>query len=195
MSHYFAKKPTSPSNESTITKIIDNRSFTFQTDSGVFSASKIDLGGKLLATSSKVLENQSVLDLGCAYGVVGIVVKRRVPSCTLTMVDINSRAVQLAIRNAKANNVEAVTTQSDGFEKIKDKKFDVILFNPPFSAGKKIWEPLIEESKNHLKENGSLQVVCRYSKGGKTVEKILQNSFDSVEVLDRKSGFRVFIAQ
>ncbi|MEK7219881.1 MAG: methyltransferase, partial [candidate division NC10 bacterium] len=54
---------------------------------------------------------------------------------------------------------EAKAIHSNGFEKI-DKLFDVILLNPPQSAGKELCFKLIEDSKSHLSASGNLQLVA-----------------------------------
>ncbi|MBP5187397.1 MAG: methyltransferase, partial [Clostridiales bacterium] len=56
-----------------------------------------------------------LLDLGCGYGPIGIIMKRVFPSMEVTMVDINHRAIELAKQNAEANSVKCVDVHpSDG---------------------------------------------------------------------------------
>ena len=95
----------------------------------------------------------------------------------VVLTDINSRAVKIARMNKKRNRVENVSfVQGDMFEKVKGK-FDTILFNPPQTAGKSICFQMIEKSKDFLKEGGTLQLVARHNKGGKSLSgKIIQKS-------------------
>ena len=61
------------------------------------------------------------------------------PKGHVTMVDINERAVELSVENAKRNGINNVTIlQSDLLEQVKDQKFDAVLTNPPIRAGKEI---------------------------------------------------------
>ena len=72
--------------------------------------------------------------------------------------------------------------------------FDVILSNPPQTAGKELCFKLIEESKNYLKYNGSLQLVARHKKGGNTLSKKMEEVFGNVKVIAKKSGYFVYLS-
>src|SRR3989338_634412 len=69
---------------------------------------------------------------------------------------------------------------------------DVIVFNPPQSAGKKLCMQMIYDAKEHLSFHGSLQVVARHNKGGETFSKYMQEVYGNVETLCRKGGYRVY---
>jgi 16S rRNA G1207 methylase RsmC len=62
------------------------------------------------------------------------------------------------------------------------------------AAGRKICYKIIEEAKKHLKKNGTLQLVARHQKGGKMLEKKMQEAFGNVEAIAKKSGFRVYLS-
>ena len=47
-----------------------------------------------------------MLDLGCGYGVIGIVLKKLYPNSAVTMAEINPRSLELAQENAQRNEVE-----------------------------------------------------------------------------------------
>lgn len=188
MEHYYSKKPTSELKPRTLSFVFRGNSYEFKTGSGVFSPKKIDLGTQVLLKYAEVNEGDELLDLGCGYGVVGIVFS---DIAKVTMTDINERAVSMAKENAKKNSANLTVVSGDGFESI-DKKFNVILLNPPQTAGKKLCFRLIEESKDYLKKEGSLQIVARHQKGGKQLEKHMEETFGNVEILGKKSGFRVY---
>lgn len=194
MTHYFDPKPQVTERTRRVTYIWQGQQLSFDTNSGMFSPRKVDTGSKVLAEYASIPKNAHVLDLGCAWGFVGILVALRHPDCNVTMTDINTRAVQYAKKNALRHQITAHIHVSDGFSALKEQTYDVILFNPPFSAGKAIWVPLIEKTYTHLKNGGSLQVVARHQKGGKSVEEILKRCFFSVTHLKTKSGFRVYMA-
>ncbi|MEK6947488.1 MAG: methyltransferase, partial [Nanoarchaeota archaeon] len=110
------------------------------------------------------------------------------------MTDINKRAVMLAKKNAELNNVKAEIYQGNLYEKIKDNDFDAVVSNPPNTAGKELCFRLIEESKNYLKQDGSLQIVARHNKGGKTLSKKMEEVFGNVKVIAKKSGYFVYMS-
>jgi 16S rRNA (guanine1207-N2)-methyltransferase len=190
MNHYFDSHPES---EETVTEVIvrmDGMELPFLSASGMFSVGKLDKGAHTLIKHAHIQNNQRVLDLGCSYGVVGICLAKQM-KIDVTLVDINQRAIKYARMNAKRNNVQATIKVSDGFKNI-EKQFDVILFNPPQHAGKKLCMDLISQAKNHLAPNGSLQVVCRHNKGGATFEAHMQEIYNNVETLVKTGGYRIY---
>ena len=192
MSHYFDPNPKSAHKKQEISGVIGDYRFSFKTDSNTFSPDKLDLGSTLLAESADPKPGERVLDLGCGWGLVGIAVAKRVQGIVLTMTDVNSRAVTCAKENALRNNIPAEIKVSDGFAALGDATFDLILFNPPFSAGKKIWQPIVVEAKERLSPGGRIMIVGRHSKGGRDTEQFLDELFDNVDTVSRQSGYRVY---
>lgn len=190
--HYFSKKPTGKKEIQEFECQVEGKNFKFKTGSGVFSKCHIDDGAFVLATKSKIKENSNILDLGCGWGPVGIIIASLHPSVTVTLSDINERAVELAQINAKENiNRPLKVVQSDGFESIKDN-FDTILLNPPQTAGRQRCKELIRQSKDHLKKEGDLIIVARAKKGGKTLAEFMKTLFNNVETIARKKGFHLY---
>jgi len=189
MPHYYDKNPRG---KERLNKI-SYKKFQFVTASGVFGKKRFDTGSEILVDNAFV--GRKVLDLGCGYGPVGIILAERNPDSSFLLADINSRAVALAKKNILLNNIRnAEARQSDGFEKIKEK-FDTILLNPPQSAGKRVCEKLIYDSREHLFKKGTLQVVVRRNKGGKIIEGIMRKAFGNIDVLAKKSGYWVYISK
>ena len=189
---YFVKKPTSRINKRAIAARLRGNEFSFVTGSSVFSPKRVDPGSALLINECRIKDGQSVLDLGCGYGPVGIAIKRAFPKTKVTLTDINDRAVGLAKENAKLNKVGVTAQQADGYGKLE--KFDVILLNPPQTAGKALCKRLIERAKDHLNPKGNLQIVARHNKGGKSYEAIMEQAFGNVDVVGRQSGYRIYIS-
>jgi len=192
MSHYFEAKQKSKFVPKEIKAILRGREFTFTTASGVFSIEHVDKGTKILVDYCEVPAEVKVLDLGCGYGVVGIAIKKCLPKTDVTMVDVNERAISLAKKNAEKNNVDVKILQGDLYEPIKDEKFDVILVNPPYVAGREVCYKIIEESIKHLNKKGTLQLVARHNKGGAMLEKKMKEVFGNVNTLAKKAGYRVY---
>ena len=194
MEHYYSAEQKSELNIKKIRQKIRNKSFEFYTASGVFSKEKIDKGTLVLAENMVIGKNAKILDIGCGIGVLGIVAAKLFDA-NVVMSDINKRAMILTAKNLKLNNVKAEIYQGNLYEKIKDNDFDVILLNPPQTAGKELCFQLIEQSKNHLRENGSLQIVARHNKGGKTLSKKMEEVFGNVKVIAKKSGYWVYLSE
>jgi len=196
-SHYFDKEPGVPSKKNIIKSRFSGLDFVFTTDSGVFSKNGIDFGSNLLLETAiedlKSLKRKelSVLDFGCGYGPVGIVLKRIFPDIILNMTDINERALELAAINASDNHVRYVNIfPSDAHEGV-DGKYDIILTNPPVRAGKKIVFKFYEKSFGLMKDNGIIYVVIQKKQGAPSSEEKLKELFGNCEIIGKKSGYRI----
>lgn len=162
---------------------------------GIFSKKYVDTGTEVLLKALfeclKIPENLEILDLGCGYGIIGITIAKMRPKSSITMVDVNPIAIKLARENAKINELSNVTIiKSDLYSQLEGKKFDLIVSNPPLAAGYKVVFPLIVGAKEHLRENGSLVLVLR--KGLNAIPKKMFETFGNVNLIIKKSGYRVF---
>src|SRR3989338_3986887 len=152
--NYFTEKPTSRLIIKQIKEILRDNEIELYTASGLFSPDQVDKGTKLLIEKSVIQENSKILDLGCGYGAIGISLKIIFPLIDLTLSDINERAVQITSRNLDFHKLNGKIIQRNGFEKINEN-FDIILLNPPQTAGKKICLKFLEMLKILL----NLQVI------------------------------------
>lgn len=202
MEHYFSEQPTSLFiKEKFETEVLGDK-VIINSGSGLFSLKKPDFGSELLIKTFKLPDtlsddkktNLEVLDLGCGYGIIGITLKKHYSDINVTMIDVNDRAIQLSKKNCDENDTECLVIKSDIFANpvLKDKKFDMILTNPPFSAGKKVCIEFIKQSFEHLNARGVLEVVAPHNKGGESLKKIMQETFDNVDELAKKRGYRVY---
>jgi len=189
--HYFTKTPTSEKNIQQFKVACMDHLFTFETASGLFSLDRLDKGSEEFLENMDIPHKGSVLDLGCGWGPIAIIIKTIHPQLEVVASDVNERAIQQTRRNAYLNDVELTAKQSDGFEKINES-FDVILLNPPQSAGKSLCLRLIKESKDHLHKGGSLQIVARTNKGGKSFCAFMEEEFGNCEKIGGGSGYSIY---
>jgi len=194
MEHYYSEKQSSVFLPKKIKVFAREKNFEFYTASGVFSKDRLDKGSELLLNNCIIKENFKILDLGCGYGVIGIVLKKIFPKTEVVMSDINERTIALSRINAKLNNVEVEVIKSNIYDKITGK-FDTIIVNPPQKAGKEICFAMIEKSKTYLKDKGLLQVVALHNKGGRTFEKKMKETFGNAREIAKKSGFMVYVSE
>ncbi len=190
--HYFSENPTSPEERGLIRATLRGLKLEFVTSNGVFSHRRIDNGTRLLVEFMEVPPAGRLLDLGCGYGVIGIVAARLSMGLDVTMTDVNPRAVALAAENATRNGVKAMVLRGSLYEPVGDRKFDAIVTNPPISAGMaRVVEPIISGAPAHLEACGSLQLVVQSNKGGRTVAAMMKKSFGEAHVLAKGGGYRV----
>lgn len=190
MPHYYSEKQQGPFEPFPLTIRLKDIEFTLYSASGVFSIKRLDKGTETLLTYCDLPALGSVLDLGCGYGVVGLATKLRRPDLSVTLSDVNERALRLARMNADHLHLDVTITKSDLFENLAS--FDCILVNPPYVAGRELLFKLIEHAQEHLNSGGALQLVARHQKGGKALEAKMQEVFGNVDVLGKKAGFRVY---
>ena len=189
MGQYFENSQLPSRIVKTKAKVLGN-DFIFCTDNGVFSKDGLDFGSRLLLESIPLEEvGGKVLDMGCGYGVFGIVLNK-ILSCEVDMVDVNLRALHLAERNCKENDCSKVNVfESNCYEKI-NSKYSSIITNPPIRAGKSIVYNIVMNAKDYLQDNGSLFLVIRKEQGAKSLIVDLQKIYH-VDVLAKKKGFYI----
>ena len=193
--HYFTRNPTSAGGPRTFSLMVRGYTLLFHTEAGVFSRERLDNGTKLMLQHLQIAPTDRVLDLGCGYGVVGVVAGKLAPQGPIILVDINERAVALARKNLQVNGIDnAEVYQSDGFEAIADQTFDVIALNPPIRTGLAVIYRLIEESAAHLAPGGSFYLVGRTQQGVLRLAKKMAKVFGQVEEVAKGGGYRVFVS-
>ncbi|MBD3164844.1 methyltransferase [Candidatus Woesearchaeota archaeon] len=194
MEHYFSKRPKSKHIEKLVFYRINSDEFKFRTSSSVFSRKKIDRGTDLLIKKCRIRKGSKILDIGCGYGAVGVVISKRHPDCRVIMTDINERALSLARKNLELNKTEAEVLRSDLYKNIRER-FDVILSNPPQTAGKKVCIDIINGAYDYLKKSGALQLVARHQKGGKSLSGKMEEVFGNTATLGRQSGYHLYYSK
>ncbi|MDY4002615.1 class I SAM-dependent methyltransferase [Streptococcus orisratti] len=186
---YYAENPDSAHDIHELKVTLLGDKFSFLTDSGVFSKKMIDFGSQLLLNNLHFSEGDTLLDVGCGYGPLGLALAK-VQGVKATMVDINNRALDLAKQNAEKNDVEAMILSSNIYESVSGY-FDHVISNPPIRAGKQVVHTIIEESKNHLLEDGDLTIVIQKKQGAPSAKAKMEEVFGNVEVVKKDKGYYI----
>jgi 16S rRNA (guanine1207-N2)-methyltransferase len=198
---YSTELPEVPLKLYTIPVSLRRHLFLFKTMNGVFSYKKLDLGTKVLIENMIIPEKSSlILDLGCGYGVIGIVIAYESPESSVYFIDINKRAIWCTKENIKLNlpelqsKLQVYTGNYFSPLKSKDIKFDAIYMNPPIRKGRKEFLNLFKSIQYYLKSNGSFQFVIRKKLGADFIYKFLINLYSAkqVRILCKRSGYWVF---
>ena len=151
----------------------------------------------LLAENLEIKKGQSVLEIGTGSGLVSMYASLLTDDVTAT--DINYNALELAEKNFKLNNINTIKLEfGDLFEPVKDKKFDVILFNTPYLPtdsddiinddlnyafdggldGRKVIDRFINQVSNHLNDKGIVQIIqSSLSDNDRTLHMFDRNGF------------------
>ena len=156
----------------------------------------------LLADNLEIKQGQSVLEIGTGSGIVAMYASRLTDNITVT--DINFDACELARKNFEDNGIENIEILFGNlFEPVKNRKFDVILFNTPYLPtendevlddnlnyafdggfdGRKVIDLFLNEVKNYLNDGGIVQLI----------QSSLCDNDKTLDILD-KQGFVAEIA-
>ena len=149
----------------------------------------------------------NILDLGTGSGVIGITLSKFYPNSLITISDISPKALKVANKNIKKHKVSNVNSiESNWFSGFKEeKKFDLILTNPPYIAKGDVhltnleinYEPsnalvsanngfsdifkIIDSAANFLKPQGKLFIEHGYTQADKVKNYLQKKYFDTIK--------------
>ena len=78
------------------------------------------------------LDGKEILDIGTGSGCIAISIAKNLPNSKVSALDISNDAIEVAKENAKLNSVSIEFINEDIFEYNSNKKYDVIVSNPPY---------------------------------------------------------------
>ncbi len=176
-----------------LTRIIQmnyrDRTLTFETQQDLFSPRYVDKGTIAMLETVSFMMDDIVLDLGCGYGVVGIVAAQAVKPENVFLVDVNPTAIEYSTLNAQRNYVTDIhILQSDVYEALGDIRFTKILCNPPYHTDFSIAKKIIEGGYRKLLPEGELILVTKRKEWYK--RKCI-SVFGGVKITE-KDGYYVF---
>ena len=120
--------------------------------------------------------SRATLDLGTGNGVQAL--SAATYSDNVVGTDLNPRAIEFAVFNARLNGIESVEWLcGDAFEPVKGRKFDLIVSNPPFFIGPSnqflfcdnsmdldcLCGQIARDAAAHLDEGGYFQMLCEWA--------------------------------
>ncbi|TXT66766.1 MAG: putative S-adenosylmethionine-dependent methyltransferase [Promethearchaeota archaeon] len=199
--HYSTRYPDVNLKVYTISESLRRHLYIFKTTTGVFSYRKIDLGTQVFVEHMEIPSEPSVLlDLGCGYGPIGMVLGYNSRESDIYFIDKNRRAIWCVKENIKINLPNARDRMhvraGDYFEALKDQsvRFDGIYMNPPLREGRDEFLRVFNEVPKYLNEKGFFEFVIRKKMGAPYIQKYFQNEFpnDQIDVMVKRSGYWVF---
>lgn len=146
---------------------LDGVELAISNHAGVFSREKLDIGARLFIDNLPVDERfETIVDLGCGNGVVGLMAAIKNPSSKLIFTDESYMAVESAISNfvnTFGESREAEFLQTDCLHGVPEDSVSLVLCNPPFHQDNAInddvaWQ-MFTEAKAALQQKGELWVI------------------------------------
>ncbi|MCI3861193.1 class I SAM-dependent methyltransferase [Lactococcus garvieae] len=165
-------------------------SLHFLTDAGVFSKNAIDYGSRVLLDNFQPEGAKTLLDVGCGYGTLALTLAKKY-GLKATLVDVNSRALDLAKKNADKNNIEVNDIFLSNIYDNVEGKFDAIISNPPIRAGKEVVHTILSDAYEHLNDDGHLTIVIQKKQGAPSAQKKMKNVFGNCEIVAKDKGYYI----
>jgi len=186
---YYEKNPKADHDIHELRVRLLDTPMTFLTDAGVFSKMMVDYGSQVLLNTLDLESDKTLLDVGCGYGPLGLTLGK-VFGVQATLIDINSRALDLARANAEKNQVNARIFQSNVYEDVEGN-FDYIVSNPPIRAGKSVVHEIIKGAFCHLEDQGSLTIVIQKKQGAPSAKAKMEEVFGNCQMLKKDKGYYI----
>lgn len=189
--HYFAERPETASRPGVVDLVLPDLHLRLETDRGMFSPDRIDLGTRiLLETVPAPPSGGDLLDLGCGYGPIALTMAGRSPQARVFGVDVNERALEVARRNATAAGLDTVRfIRADQID--PSLRFSAIWSNPPIRIGKKALHELLITWLSRLTPDGTAHLVVQKHLGSDSLQRwLIENGWPAERIASR-SSYRV----
>jgi 16S rRNA G1207 methylase RsmC len=189
--HFFTADPAVPSNRRSVTLALKDLTVKLDTDSGVFSADRVDRGTEILLESvPEAPASGELLDLGCGYGPIAVALAVRRPRARVWAVDVNNRALDLTRDNAARAGLTNVTTVRP--EQVpEDLEFRAIYSNPPIHVGKAALHELLLTWLPRLAPGGAAYLVVQKNLGSDSLATWLRAQGYPTSRLTSHLGYRI----
>ncbi len=177
----------------TIEYPFQGQKFEFDVAETLFSTFAIDHGTDILIRAIVSNKPKTILDLGCGYGPLGIILAKTNSQAEVTMVDSNLLAVRYTKYNLEKNNItNATVLGSVGLEAANDKVFDLIVSNIPAKIGDgAIKRDFILIPYAHLNPGGEMWVVV-VSALNRLIPKVCAENDIKVYEIRKRHGHTVY---
>jgi 16S rRNA (guanine1207-N2)-methyltransferase len=192
--HYFTAAPGTAARERQVSFSAAGREFTLTTARSVFSAERLDPGTAVLLRKAPLPDGRTeglLLDLGCGYGPITVVLAAVAPLAHVVAVDVNERARDLARRNAAALHLDSRVRVTAPDEVEENLLFDQIWSNPPIRVGKAELHEMLLRWLPRLKPDGVAWLVVAKHLGADSLSEWLVAQGYEVERHASQKGFRI----
>ncbi len=126
--------------------------------------------------------------MGLAYG-------KAYPELSIEMIDVNERALVLALENAEKNGIKNVDIhESNLYDAVKKTQYEIIISNPPIRAGKTLVHTILEKAFDYLAENGQLVIVIQKKQGAPSAQKKMEEVFGNCERIQWDKGYWILVS-
>jgi 16S rRNA (guanine1207-N2)-methyltransferase len=188
---YFAEEPAAAHRPGLVHVVLPGVHLALATDAGVFSPGRLDPGTRvLLDTAPPPPPEGNLLDLGCGYGPLALVLAARSPGAQVWAVDVNTRALELCARNAERAGLVNVHCAAPG-DPALPAAFGLIWSNPPIRIGKAALHELLARWLARLEPGGAAYLVVQRNLGSDSLQRWLAEEGWAADRFAARAGYRV----
>ena len=155
----------------------------------------------------------NILDLGTGTGAIALALASELTNSYVIAVDFSNKALDVAKKNAKENKISNVEfIQSDWYQNLDNKKFDIIVSNPPYidfcdddiTQEVKKYEPqsalfsqdngladiknIISQSHQYLNKNTRIYIEHGFNQADDVIDIFKSSQFIRVETVKDLNG-------
>jgi 16S rRNA (guanine1207-N2)-methyltransferase len=189
--HYFTERPAVARRPGSVHVVLPDVHLELDTDSGVFSPTRLDPGTRLLLeTAPQPPAAGNLLDLGCGYGPLALVLAARAPGARVCGIDVNRRALELAAANAERARLPNARFLAPDDPAVPEL-FGLIWSNPPIRIGKPALHALLATWLARLEPAGEAYLVVQRHLGSDSLQRWLEDSGWPAERIAARAGYRV----
>jgi 16S rRNA G1207 methylase RsmC len=173
VAHYFSEQPKTASRPGSVDLVLPDLHLRLETDRGVFSPERVDVGTRVLLESVPPPPQEGdLLDLGCGYGPVALTMAARAPGATVWAIDVNRRSLELTGRNAEAAKLGNVRTAH--IDDVPGRvTFRAIWSNPAIRIGKQALHDMLTRWLTRLTPDGEAYLVVQKHLGSDSLQRWL----------------------
>ncbi len=102
-----------------------------------------------------------IVDLGCGSGVIGLTLEKKISTKSVDLIDISPKALTVTKKNIINLNSRANIMENNFLENI-NKKYDVIISNPPYIKTDEQIENIVKENEPHIALYGGIEGLDCY---------------------------------
>lgn len=188
---YFASEPGAAPRPGRVHVLLPGLHLELETDSGMFSPGRLDAGTRLLLDEAPAPPAEgNLVDLGCGYGPLALVLAARSPAAHVWAIDVNQRALQLCARNAARAGLANVRCAAPGDPAVPGS-LQLIWSNPPIRIGKKALQDLLGRWLARLAPGGAAYLVVQRHLGSDSLQRWLAESGWHAERTVARAGYRL----
>jgi 16S rRNA (guanine1207-N2)-methyltransferase len=188
---YFAEQPEAAHRPGVVHVVLPDVHLALATDAGVFSPGRLDPGTRvLLDTAPPPPAQGNLLDLGCGYGPLALVLASRAPGASVWATDVNTRALHLCSINKDSvglSNVRCVPPDSADLP----ASFALIWSNPPIRIGKAALHEMLSAWLARLTPDGEAYLVVQRNLGSDSLQRWLAEQGWAADRFAARAGYRV----